>query len=58
MGSWVFKKYFIGWSDVPDYVANAQGRLFYESEPVSAAFPEGLSSRAVCTPFSRAGSMR
>lgn len=43
MGSWVFKKYFIGWSDVPDYVANAQGRLFYEGEPVSAAFPEGLS---------------
>ncbi|RNL48134.1 SHIRT domain-containing protein [Paraeggerthella hongkongensis] len=43
MGSWIFKKYFIGWSDVPDYAVNAQGRLFYESEPVSAAFPEGLS---------------
>lgn len=42
-GFWIFKQYFIGWSDQRDYTTNPNAKLYYENQSISEAFPEGTT---------------
>ena len=43
-GVWLFKQYFLGWSDQPDYATNENAKIFFENQTVAEAFPEGLGA--------------
>lgn len=44
-GFWIFKEYFVGWSDNPDYKTDGAGHLFYENASVNDVISAGLGAQ-------------
>lgn len=44
VGVWIFKSYFIGWSDNKNYAKEGTGHLFYETATVQDVLATGLTS--------------
>ncbi len=43
-GFWIFKSYFVGWSDNKNYATEGTGHLFYEDQPVSDILKANIKS--------------
>lgn len=41
-GLWVFKRYFVGWSDVKDYAGNDEAKFYLANKKIGDIYPDGL----------------
>lgn len=41
-GTWIFKRYFVGWSDVKNYASNDGARFYFANQKISDIYPDGL----------------
>lgn len=48
-GVWVFKRYFIGWSDNKKYATEKTGKFFFSDAKVSDVYPEGSDTSTPIT---------
>lgn len=43
LGIWIFKKYFVGWSETKEYLTTDNAKLYFSNAKISDIYPEGTT---------------